>query len=146
MFKKKDENEACLLVCNMKMAMELLEEVKEVMEALVITKKLSDEVVYILPEKEFVNAVIEKGERFERKVKPEGKQVKAIWYDPETKLPDEGTRVPVKMSGKRGNVNYLSALEMAEYYEDEGWVVDDFEMDQDPDTWMTIEAWLEVEL
>ena len=65
------------------------------------------------------------------------KQVIVTWYSPQEKLPEEGVIVVATISGKSRNISFDHALVTAEYYEGEGWCVEDIDF--------TLKnAWIEV--
>lgn len=68
------------------------------------------------------------------------RQVIVTWEKPDKKTPPEGDIVVVTMSGKSGNVTYDHAFMLAEWYEGDGWVLPDVDLES-----YTIHAWCDLE-
>lgn len=62
------------------------------------------------------------------------------WYTPEEKAPEEGKFTVVSISGQQGNIHYDHTFAIAEYWKDEGWVIDGMA----PGTFEVI-AWCDLE-
>lgn len=73
------------------------------------------------------------------------RQVIAIWYTPEEKLPREGDITVVTVSGGFANVTYDHAFVLAEWYDDgEGWYFHDEILNQTRRENVTVHAWCDL--
>lgn len=80
---------------------------------------------------EFGNMLIDYMERMEKG--PERK-----WIPVSERLPEEGYGVLVTVSGKHDNIIFVNALEIAEYRNTEGWIIEGYLDWLDPD----VTAWM----
>lgn len=76
-------------------------------------------------------------------------QVIVTWHDPEKKLPEEGMDVVVTISGKRRSkrfecIEYDHAFAVAQYWEGDGWVIEDPDGRMPFDEFI-IHAWCDLE-
>lgn len=71
------------------------------------------------------------------------RQVITTWHTPEEKAPQEGEIVVVTISGRARNVGFDHALEVAEYYKDEGWFFENMILNSGAD--LTVHAWADLE-
>lgn len=69
------------------------------------------------------------------------RQVIATWYTPEEKLPPEGMFVLVTVSGKDGGAIYDHTLQIADYFDNGGWLVEGFS----DDAQFEIHAWCDID-
>ena len=71
------------------------------------------------------------------------RQTIVTWYDPDERKPKEGDIVVVTISGKFENhwtnVTYDHAFALAEWYENDGWMLTDID-----DNSFTIHAWCDL--
>ena len=79
---------------------------------------------------EFGNMLIDYMERMEKE--PEQK-----WIPVSERLPENGCGVLVTVNGKHDNIIFLNALEIAEYRNTEGWIIEGYLDWLDPD----VTAW-----
>lgn len=70
------------------------------------------------------------------------RQVITTWYKPDERVPEEGVFVVVTLSGKGPNITYDHTLKIAEYWDDEGWVIDSLDADT---TEFVVHAWCDLE-
>lgn len=68
------------------------------------------------------------------------KQVIAIWYTPEEKLPEEDKIVLVTVSGIGHNFSYNRAFALAMWCGPDGWFLTDVELDE-----FDVHAWCDIE-
>ena len=69
-------------------------------------------------------------------------EVKAVWYTPEEKLPEDGYIVVATVSGKHGHVTYDHAFALCEWYNDGlGWSLSDAPELED----FVVHAWCDLE-
>lgn len=72
------------------------------------------------------------------------RQTIVTWYEPDEKLPPEGSFVLVTMSGKAGRCNYIRTLKIAAWYNDgTGWEIEGWENKKDAE--FTIHAWADID-
>lgn len=72
------------------------------------------------------------------------RQVITTWYKPEEKLPEDGVYVVATISGKTGNITFDHAMVMADYYEGDGWCIDDYDFTL-KGAWLKVHAWADLE-
>lgn len=71
------------------------------------------------------------------------RQVIAFWYTPEEKMPNEGERVPVVISGHDGNTRFDHALQIGSWMNDGlGWLVEGLS----DDAQFVVDTWCDLEL
>ena len=75
---------------------------------------------------EFGNMLIDYMERMEKE--PERK-----WIPVSERLPEDGCGVLVTVNGKHNNIIFVNALEIAEYRNTEGWIIEGYLDWLDPD-------------
>ena len=80
---------------------------------------------------EFGNMLIDYMERMEKE--PERK-----WIPVSERLPEDGCGVLVTVNGKHNNIIFVNALEIAEYRNTEGWIIEGYLDWLDPD----VTAWM----
>ena len=60
------------------------------------------------------------------------------WIPVSERLPEDGCRVLVTVNGKHNNITFVNALEIAEYGNTEGWIIEGYLDWLDPD----VTAWM----
>ena len=71
------------------------------------------------------------------------RQTVVTWNRPTESLPEEGVFVVVSISGHSRNIKWDHALAIAEYWDEEGWIIDSI----DPDlifNRFTVHAWADL--